>query len=475
MGSTALFKPLVAEMGRRSEKRWRLLHVFLFLSALEFGCVALEVGRRGGAFLSTTGSFTLSSGSNTAGNDEALANEELGQGLDDAPEIPIQVANTYEKKMKQKMRTTLLKHGVEKSKIDSAMHELGEEHSVQWLLKNEEALTLDSQDLGENDKITKRPDVAWAVKKARKATKKATKKPAKKTKAATPKAGGKAKTKGAAKNTQPSESSTPSVMQGIIDYYRPIVIKKQRYNWKAYCKACKTDQAGDACKTCVDDQMLGKVGMWTTFRSPSEWVAMLNGTAWQLKGSGYKSEEDLKKRLGGEVPVDAKFMKERLTKAQWVKGPWYYTKKAWSWTKSNTVSPSFAKTFLFQNNPKKGKYGVKVGWTPVATGKIIYIPVYVKAIASTDTGKKKRFESIKRLVRCFMVKCGDKYVNKGDELKHTPSKHDDSANDGLCYKCFGKEKGERAKCEELLNKPYNGGKLQEVDCKGDAELGFSIQ
>merc|ERR1712072_765484 len=31
-----------------------------------------EVGRRGGAFLSTTGSFTLSSGSNTAGNDEAL-------------------------------------------------------------------------------------------------------------------------------------------------------------------------------------------------------------------------------------------------------------------------------------------------------------------------------------------------------------------------------------------------------------------
>merc|ERR1712138_244745 len=29
-----------------------------------------EVGRRGGAFLSTTGSFTLSSGSNTAGNDE---------------------------------------------------------------------------------------------------------------------------------------------------------------------------------------------------------------------------------------------------------------------------------------------------------------------------------------------------------------------------------------------------------------------
>jgi len=136
MGSTALFKPLVAEMGRRSEKRWRLLHVFLFLSALEFGCVALEVGRRGGAFLSTTGSFTLSSGSNTAGNDEALANEELGQGLDDAPEIPIQVANTYEKKMKQKMRTTLLKHGVEKSKIDSAMHQLGEAHSAQLLLKN---------------------------------------------------------------------------------------------------------------------------------------------------------------------------------------------------------------------------------------------------------------------------------------------------------------------------------------------------
>merc|ERR1711934_437659 len=29
-----------------------------------------DVGRRGGAFLSTTGSFTLSSGSNTAGNDE---------------------------------------------------------------------------------------------------------------------------------------------------------------------------------------------------------------------------------------------------------------------------------------------------------------------------------------------------------------------------------------------------------------------
>merc|ERR1711939_619511 len=37
-----------------------------------------DVGRRGGAFLSTTGSFTLSSGSNTAGNDESL---ELSEGL----------------------------------------------------------------------------------------------------------------------------------------------------------------------------------------------------------------------------------------------------------------------------------------------------------------------------------------------------------------------------------------------------------
>merc|ERR1712057_145088 len=36
-----------------------------------------DVGRRGGAFLSTTGSFTLSSGSNTAGNDEE--DEELGE------------------------------------------------------------------------------------------------------------------------------------------------------------------------------------------------------------------------------------------------------------------------------------------------------------------------------------------------------------------------------------------------------------
>merc|ERR1711959_808475 len=35
-----------------------------------------DVGRRGGAFLSTTGSFTLSSGSNTAGNDEE---DELGE------------------------------------------------------------------------------------------------------------------------------------------------------------------------------------------------------------------------------------------------------------------------------------------------------------------------------------------------------------------------------------------------------------
>lgn len=33
--------------------------------------------------------------------------------------------------MKQKMRTTLLKHGVEKTKIDSAMHQLGED-SGQW-------------------------------------------------------------------------------------------------------------------------------------------------------------------------------------------------------------------------------------------------------------------------------------------------------------------------------------------------------
>merc|ERR1711977_46804 len=36
-----------------------------------------DVGRRGGAFLSTTGSFTLSSGSNTAGNDEE--DDELGE------------------------------------------------------------------------------------------------------------------------------------------------------------------------------------------------------------------------------------------------------------------------------------------------------------------------------------------------------------------------------------------------------------
>merc|ERR1712224_808066 len=35
------------------------------------------LGRRGGAFLSTTGSFTLSSGSNTAGNDEE--DDELGE------------------------------------------------------------------------------------------------------------------------------------------------------------------------------------------------------------------------------------------------------------------------------------------------------------------------------------------------------------------------------------------------------------
>merc|ERR1711981_1075077 len=36
-----------------------------------------DVGRRGGAFLSTTGSFTLSSGSNSAGNDEE--DDELGE------------------------------------------------------------------------------------------------------------------------------------------------------------------------------------------------------------------------------------------------------------------------------------------------------------------------------------------------------------------------------------------------------------
>merc|ERR1712216_761684 len=41
-----------------------------------------EVGRRGGSFLSTTGSFSLSSGSNTAGNDEALRLEALRLGED---------------------------------------------------------------------------------------------------------------------------------------------------------------------------------------------------------------------------------------------------------------------------------------------------------------------------------------------------------------------------------------------------------
>jgi len=70
------------------ERRCGLFHVALFLLALELApTCSLEVGRRGGAFLSTTGSFTLSAGTNTAGNDEALANEELGQGLDGAPEI----------------------------------------------------------------------------------------------------------------------------------------------------------------------------------------------------------------------------------------------------------------------------------------------------------------------------------------------------------------------------------------------------
>merc|ERR1719181_2364669 len=39
--------------------------------------VGEDAGRRGGAFLSTTGSFTLSSGSNTAGNDEE--DDELGE------------------------------------------------------------------------------------------------------------------------------------------------------------------------------------------------------------------------------------------------------------------------------------------------------------------------------------------------------------------------------------------------------------
>merc|ERR1712093_25624 len=44
--------------------------------------VGENVGRRGGAFLSTTGSFTLSSGSNTAGNDEALRVSEARLGED---------------------------------------------------------------------------------------------------------------------------------------------------------------------------------------------------------------------------------------------------------------------------------------------------------------------------------------------------------------------------------------------------------
>jgi hypothetical protein len=48
--------------------------------------VGESVGRRGGAFLSTTGSFTLSSGSNTAGNDESLTldSQVLGENDEDA-------------------------------------------------------------------------------------------------------------------------------------------------------------------------------------------------------------------------------------------------------------------------------------------------------------------------------------------------------------------------------------------------------
>lgn len=114
---------------------------------------------------------------------------------------------------------------------------------------------------------------------------------------------------------------------------------------------------------------------------------------------------------------------------------------------------------------------MKIGYSPVASDRVVYIPVYVKAIVTSAAVTKDnaqphrtKFESVKRLVRCFEVKCGD---------------HKDSSNDIDCWKCFDPTRWldpkRKRMCKWLLSQHGNGGKVQEVDCKGNAELAFSIQ
>jgi len=104
--------------------RARVLGGLLLAAFMLEAVVALDAGRRGGAFLSTTGSFTLSSGSNTAGNDESLLGEDLGEDataddLDAAADHFLKLAGERKNKAKRKREA-------EQSAATSEVAELGD-------------------------------------------------------------------------------------------------------------------------------------------------------------------------------------------------------------------------------------------------------------------------------------------------------------------------------------------------------------
>merc|ERR1719473_2531466 len=86
-----------------------------------------EVGRRGGAFLSTTGSFTLSSGSNTAGNDESLLfGEDLGEDVGATADDLDAAADHFLKLAGERKNKAKRKREAEQTAATSEVAELGD-------------------------------------------------------------------------------------------------------------------------------------------------------------------------------------------------------------------------------------------------------------------------------------------------------------------------------------------------------------
>merc|ERR1711939_390502 len=105
----------------------RQLGRMLLLAFMLEAVVALDAGRRGGAFLSSTGSFTLSSGSNTAGNDESLLfGEDLGEDVGATADDLDAAADHFLKLAGERKNKAKRKREAEQTAATSEVAELGD-------------------------------------------------------------------------------------------------------------------------------------------------------------------------------------------------------------------------------------------------------------------------------------------------------------------------------------------------------------